>query len=220
MKTALAVIVIISLSLGLTAQTTKQPSPAKPSQPATSPGDPALNTVLSDLQHVSEAANADIGKLRIERWKADNSQKQQMQQVAESLQKNLTRAVPELISDAQAAPGSVAKTFKLYHNLNVVYEFLDSLSQAAGAYGRKEEYDPLANDVTSLDQVRQKLSDYIDQSATNLENQLKKATAPPKTAAAPPAQQGPKKIVVDDSTPTTTKKKKKSSPPPPPPQSQ
>ena len=210
MKTALAVIVMLSLSLDLAAQTVRQPAPARPPQPAPQASDPNLNAIVRDLQQVSLTTTGDLGKLRIDKWKADGSEKQQMQRVTESLQRNITQAVPALISDLQAAPGSVSKAFKLYNNLTVVYEFLSSLSEAAGAYGKNEESDPLLNDASSLDQTRKKLSDYIDQSATALEAQVKKAT-PVKTA---PAQntQGPKKIVIDDSTPVTTKKKKKPSP--------
>src|SRR5579864_2177146 len=209
MKTAFsAIILLFSLSLGLAAQTAKPSAQTRSTQPAS---DPNLNAIVNELQRVSVAANGDIGRLRIEKWKADGSQKQQMQQVAESLQRNISQAVPGLISDLQSAPGSVSKAFKLYHNLTVVYEFLSSLSEAAGAYGKKEEYDPLSTDANSLDQVRQKLSDYIDQSAVALENQAKKATST-RTTAAQSTQTVPKKIVIDDSTPTTTRKKKKAAP--------
>lgn len=208
MKTALAVIVMLSLSLDPAAQTARQPAQARPPQPAPQASDPNLNAIVRDLQQVSQTTTGDLGKLRIDKWKADGSEKQQMQRVAESLRRNITQAFPPLISDLQAAPGSVSKAFKLYNNLTVVYEFLSSLSEAAGAYGKNEESDPLVNDASSLDQARKKLSDYIDQSATALEAQVKKAT-PAKTT---PAQttQGPKKIVIDDSAPVTTKKKKPS----------
>ena len=213
MKTALAVIVVFSLLAALPAQTAKPLAQTRQVQAAPAASDPNLNAILSDLQRVSLATNGDLGKLRIDKWKAEGTEKQQMQQVTESLQRNITQAVPGLISDLQAAPGSVVKAFKLYHNLNVVYEYLSSLSDATAAYGKREESDPLASDASSLDRVRQKLSDYIEQSAANLENQLKKPT-PPKASATPSTTQGPKKIIIDDSTPTTTKKKKKTPPPP------
>src|SRR6185312_12639181 len=108
------------------------------------------------------------GKLRIEKWKTDSQQKQQMQQVADSLQKNITNAVPGLISDVQTSRGGVLASFKLYHNLNVVYEFLSSMAEAAGAYGKKEEYQPLEGDATALDTVRQNLSTYIEQASGTL----------------------------------------------------
>jgi hypothetical protein len=202
MKTALAVIAILSLSVGLAAQSARtidQPGPS--SQPATQPAVPDLNAVLADLQHVVQSANSDISKLRIEKWKADNSQKQEMQQVANSLQRNITSAVPGLISDLQSSQGSVSRAFKLYHNLNVVYEFLNSLSEAAGAFGKREEYEPLAGDASSLDKIRQSLSEYIQQRAAILET-------PPKPSTQAETAQPPKKIVIDDS-PTPPKKTKK-----------
>src|SRR5205807_4842277 len=139
----------------------------------------------------------DIGKLRIEKWKTDSSQKQQMQQVADSLQRNITSAVPGLISDVRNSQGSVSKTFKLYHNINVVYEFLSSLAEAAGAFGKKEEYEPLAGDASALDDARQKLSAYIEQVAANLESSPKSASGSQSAASG----SGPKKIIVDDGNP-------------------
>src|SRR5215471_3102852 len=121
MKTALAVIVI-SLSLGCMAQTSKPVARnTSATQGVPQPPQPLdLNAILADLHRVALSTNADLGKLHIEKWKTDNTEKQQMQQVAESLQRNITQAVPGLISEVQATPGSVSKAFKLYHNLNVV----------------------------------------------------------------------------------------------------
>jgi len=217
MKAVLAVFVIVSLSLGCVAQAGQPVARnTSPPQGAPQPRGADLNTILADLQRATLATNADLSKLRIEKWKTDNSQKQEMQQVAESLQRNITKAVPALISDVQNTPGSVAKAFKLYHNINVVYEFLNSLSEAAGTFGKKEEYEPLANDATSLNSARQQLSDYIDQVATTMENQLKKpAPTPAKNNSSAQTTQGPKKIVIDDSPSPTKKKKKTASTPPP-----
>ena len=207
MKTALAAMVLLC-SLWTVAQTASTAA----SQPATAAATPSLNTILADLQRVALAASGDIGKLRIEKWKTDSSQKQQMQQVADSLQRNITSAVPGLISDVRNSQGSVSKTFKLYHNINVVYEFLSSLAEAAGAFGKKEECEPLATDAASLDNVRQSLSTYIEQAATSLETRPKQGTTPAQSAQ---TSKGPKKIVVDDTTPSKKKTTKKKSAPPP-----
>src|SRR5579871_6188709 len=109
MKTALAVTLLFSLSLAPAAQTRRQvatgtPPPGTAQAPIQPPG-PTLNAVLAELQRAVESANLDLSKLRIERWKAGDSEKQQMQQVATSLQKNITAAIPGLINDVQAAPG-------------------------------------------------------------------------------------------------------------------
>ena len=208
MKVPLAAILVLGLILGAAAQQRAvSPGPGAGSSPSAAAD---LRGILADLQRVSVSTNGDLGRLRIEKWKADGSERQQMQQVADSLQKNITNAIPGLIGDVQAQPGSVAKAFKLSHNLNVVYEFLNSLAEAAGAFGKKEEYEPLAGDATSLDAVRQKLSTYIEQVAANLENQPKPAATSQNAAANP----GPKKIVVDNGPAPKTKKKKTTAPPP------
>jgi len=205
--------VLVALSLSMAAQSApvSQTRSANP-QPAPAAN---VNSILTELQRVSIAANGDIGHLRIDKWKTEGAQRQQMQQVADSLQRNLTTAIPGLISDVQAAPGSVSRTFKLYHDTNVVYEFLSSLAEATGAFGKKEEYDPLAADASALDNVRQKLSSYIEQSAAALENQVRQATAMQVQPKAPP-----KKVIIDDTTSSKTRKstKKKTTTPPPNPQ--
>jgi hypothetical protein len=203
MKTALAVIVLFSMSVGLAAQTRTSPQQQTPrTQSTAQPAGTDVNALLADLQHVAVSTNSDLAKLRIEKWKADNSQKQQMQQVANSLQRNITAAVPGLISDLQAEPGSVSRAFKLYHNLNVLYEFLNSLSEAAGQFGKREEYEPLAADASALDTIRQNLSSLIEQRAVALEN-------PPKPATQAQTTEPPKKIVIDDNAPPPKKARKK-----------
>ena len=196
MKIAMTAMVLL-FSVCMTGQT-----PGARPQPAAPP--PDLNTVLTDLQRIAIATNGDIGKLRIDKWKTETSQKQQMQQVADSLQRNIASAIPGLISDVQNSQGSVSKTFKLYHNINVVYEFLSSLAEATGAFGKKEEYEPLATDASALDTVRQSLSSYIEQAANTMESRTKQGTTTAQNAQ--PAQKGPKKIVIDDTASSTRKK--------------
>lgn len=217
MKIVLAIAALFSLSLGLLAQP-RTVAGGPPTRPATSSAQPvpSLNNILAELQRTTQTANLDLSKLRIEKWKVDDGERQQMQQVAASLQKNITMAVPGLVNDLQAAPGSVSKAFKLYHDMNVVYEFLNSLAEAAGAYGRREEYEPLASDASALDRARQNLSNYIETAANNLEIQAEKPVPVP---PGPPAtSQGPKKIVIDnDNAPAkkTVKKKKPAASPTP-----
>ena len=203
MKSFKAAMIIFFLCAGLVAQA--------PASAPTEPVSPELKAILGDVQRVAVSSNGDLGKLRIEKWKTDGAQKQQMQKVAESLQRNINNAIPGLISDLQADPNSVSKAFKLYHNLNVLYEFMSPLAEVTSEYGKKEEYEPLAKDAAALDKVRQDLSDYVEKTATTLDAQVKRAatTAAPQTTA---SQQQPKKIIVDDDTPTKKAKKTKKKP--------
>jgi hypothetical protein len=211
MKSVFAGIVVLSLGMDLPAQSLAPAANVPPSQNAAQTSGQAagqgLSAILAALQRTTQAANLDVSRLRIEKWKADNADKQQMQQIAGSLQKNLTMAVPSLINDAQASPASVSKAFKLYHNINLVYEYLNNLSDAAAVYGKKDEYQPLAGDVSSLDNARKSLSDYIEQAANTLEVEARKPAPQPVTQPVPP-----KKVVIDDNTAPPKKAKKKKAP--------
>jgi hypothetical protein len=174
-----------------------------------------VDSICAEIQKATQAANADIIKLRIDRWRADSTEKEQLQQVAESLHKNISYAVPDLLSDVRSGHGSVSSAFRLYHDVNVVIEYLNNLTDAAASLGKKEESDPLNSDIAALDKARQHLSTYIEQAAANLESKLRTPPAP--TPSPTPAPQAtPKKVIIDDDAPKkkTTPAKKKTSPPP------
>ena len=214
MKSARAVIFILMFCLGLGAVGQQAPAPQQMQDtPQTD-----LNTILLQVEKATSSANVNLGKLRIEKWKTDSQQKQQMQQVADSLQKNIANAVPGLVSDVQTSRGGVLSSFKLYHNLNVVYEFLSSMAEAAGAYGKKEEYQPLEGDATALDTVRQNLSTYIEQAAGKMEAANRAAASSNSVQARQTVVPGRKVVVIDEKDtpprkrPKSTKKKSSAAP--------
>jgi len=122
----------------------------------------AYAQMLSQLQQVSQQTAADLGRMKVDRWKADASVKQQCQTNANSLQRNLTAALPEMIQKTKAAPQELAPSFKLYRNLNAVYDVLSATAESAGAFGPKEKYDPLVNDAGAIEQLRRSLADRLD----------------------------------------------------------
>jgi hypothetical protein len=175
------------------------------------------------LQQTAQSTVSDLSRLRIEKWKTDSATKQQAQEMAGSVSRNLNSALPDLIQNARTQPASLAAQFKLYHNLTALYETLASLTETAGAFGGKQEYDALSSDANRLDAQRRSVADYVqtlaaqnDSEIHNLRSQLARVTA--EAAAAPP-----KKIVVDEDTPPakpattprkkTTSKKNTSKPP-------
>jgi hypothetical protein len=214
MKSARAVIFALIACLGSGAMAQQAPVNSQGQAPPATD----LNTILSQIQQATSSANVNIGKLRIEKWKTDSQQKQQMQQVADSLQKNITNAVPGLINDVQTSHGGVLASFKLYHNLNVVYEFLSSMAEAAGAFGKREEYQPLEGDATALDTVRQNLSTYIEQAAGRMEAANRAAANAVQAKQGVTVVPGKKVVVIDDNDTPPRKKpkstKKKTSPSP------
>jgi hypothetical protein len=219
MKTATAAIILFLFYAG-TGMLAQTQAPANPRLHA-APKAADLNAIVSEVQQATSSATVNIGKLRIERWKTDSGQKQQLQQVADSLQKNIANAVPGLVNDVQSSHGGVTASFKLYHNLNVLYEFLSSLADAAGGLGKREEYEPLATDAAALDTARQNLSIYIEQAAVKLETMNRPPTGTiPVQAGQNTLVPGKKVVVIDDAEPQPKKRpkstKKKPSPPPSP----
>jgi hypothetical protein len=206
MKTAAAGITLILLFTACTLGAQTQAAPAAQRVQVAAPNSD-LNTILLDIQKAAGSANTNIGRLRIEKWKTDSDQKKQLLQIADSLQKNITNAVPGLINDVQTSKGGVLASFKLYHNVNVLYEFLNGLSEAAGAFGKKEEYEPLAADASALDTARGNLSTYIEQAANRLE--IASRTPAPNANTQPKATVVPgKKVVIEDDEETPKPKKK------------
>jgi len=173
MKNTLAAIALVAFtfvfSAGMAAQTRAQRI-----QVATSgSGHTDLNTALIDLERVAQAAQNDIANLQVDKWKSgwktgflkDGSHKDQAQQAAHSLQRNLSSALPGLIRDVQTSRGSISATFKLYDDVSLVVEAVDSLITVCEAAGKKNDAAPLADDYTALTRVRRSLSAYIQQAS-------------------------------------------------------
>lgn len=221
MKTALAAIIILLFCAGSGAMAQPQtPASPKPQNQAPSQA-PDLNAIMLQVQQATSSASMNIGKLRIEKWRTDSGQRQQLQQVADSLQKNIANAVPGLINDVSGSKGSALASFKLYHNLNVLYEFLSGLADAAGSLGKREEYEPLAADAAAIDTARQNLSTYIEQTVGKLEtaNRPPAGTTPVQSHQPGTVVPGRKVVVIDETDPPPPKKsakptKKKASTPP------
>jgi hypothetical protein len=152
-----------------------------------------LNTALISLDRVSEATQSDIANMHVESWKSwkpgfmkGNSHQAEAQQAATSLQRNLRYALPELVHNVQSSRGSMSTTFKLYDDVSLVCEAVDSLINASDAAGKKTEAAPLLDDYSALAKVRRSLSTYIQQASAQWENHGK---APYAALSAPPVQQ-------------------------------
>jgi hypothetical protein len=220
MKKVSFAIVIFCLSLSLAAQSGSKRSRRGTTPVAASLMTPAVlpdvNTALVDLDRVSQATQSDIAGVQIDKWKSGwrtaflkrHVHKQQAENAAAALQKNLTDALPGLILEVQNSHGSVSSTFKLYDDLSLVCELLDSLVSATESYGKKDEYGPLADDFSALIRIRRDISTYVQQAAASVET---KGRLPYAAASAPAVTPGhlPKKILVDDTIPEKKPAKKK-----------
>lgn len=176
-----------------------------------------LNTILSQIRQTAQNIEDDLGKTRIEKWKADSAIKRDIQGNVESIQRNLQSALPEIITQLNNAPEDLAASFKLYRNLDALYDVFGPVVESAGAFGSKDEFQSLSNDMSSLQSARRALGERMQNLAAAKENELARLRNQLKTAqaAAPPA--APKKIIVDDTEPPKKPAKKKPAKPNAPP---
>jgi len=182
-----------------------------------SSGDNSMNYILPDLDKLQAAASratADIGSLRIDKWKADAETKRQAQNNADSVQRNLTSALPGLIEGVRSAPQDLNAEFKLYRNLNALYDVFGSLTETAGAFGPRSDYEAMEQQFQVIGSVRRNLGDALEQLTASTQSevtQLRSQIRAQQQAAAAAAAAPPKKVVVDDNEPApkTVRKKKK-----------
>ena len=164
---------------------------------------PDPGTLLSRIQQETLGLSADLGKLRIDKWKTDSSTKSQATDNVESIQRNITNALPGLISAVRSAPQSLGANFKLYRNINALYDVLANLAESAGAFGKREEYEVVAPHVAAIDDDRRAYGDLLAQMTASADSRI----AAYQQAAAQAAVQPPKKIIIDDTEPAPPKKK-------------
>jgi hypothetical protein len=172
-----------------------------------------VNNLLAPIEQASQTAQVDLAKLRIERWKTDSTSKKQAQANVESVTRNLQNALPAIIGELRAAPESLVSTFKLYRNLDALYDVLGSVVESAGAFGSKDEFQGLANDLTTFENSRRAFADRMETLAGSKEVELTRLHSQQRAQVAT-TPTGPKKVIVDDTEPVK-KPVKKAVPKPP-----
>jgi hypothetical protein len=174
-----------------------------------------LNSIVGQLKLTAQSMQSDLAKTRIEKWKTDGATKRQTLANVESIQRNLQSALPETITQLNNAPEDLGASFKLYRNLDALDDVFGSVVEAAGAFGSKDEFQSLGNDMTGLESARRTLGERVQKLAASKEDELTRLRAQvKKLSAAPPPP--PQKVVVDDTQPPKKAAKKKVAKPKPP----
>jgi hypothetical protein len=164
---------------------------------ATAAPDLALSELLIQIQAVAQKSDQDVTRLRIDKWKADAANKQQAQESALAIRRNLTNAVPDLLQRIQASPGSLNANFRLYRNLNALYDTFSALTDSASAFGPSDQFQPLSADLTQIDLLRRQIAERVDILAGANDAELARLRARLANPAGS-AKPAPTKVVVDD----------------------
>jgi hypothetical protein len=160
-----------------------------------------VNGLLSQLEAAAKNTQEDLVKMRVERWKTDGSYKKQSLANVDSIQRNLQGALPEMITQVRSAPEDLPASFKLYRNLDALYDVLGTVAESAGAFGSKDDFQSLSNDLSSLEVVRKAFAERIQNLATAKEAEISRLRTDLKAAQAAIPATPPKKTVVDDTEP-------------------
>jgi hypothetical protein len=212
MKRIVIITVLLLMTVALVAQNAPAPAPPAP------PMDVHLSNLLTELERAALDANGALGRLRINKWKTNSDQKQQAEANVESLQRNLSYAIPELTGKIRQNPQDLNANFKLYRNLNALYDVLSNVAESAGAFGPRDQYEMLTQPLSSIDQVRHDLADRLDQLTAANQAELNQLRIQVQAIRQQEVATPPKKIIIDDNAPTPKAKKtrpKKAEPKPP-----
>ena len=172
---------------------------------------------LDRLEHVASQAAVDLGRLRIEKWKINSDARSAAQANVDSVQRNLTSALPGLINAVRSAPEDVNAEFKLYRNLNALYDVFGTVTEATRVFGQKGDYDTLSQQLQGIGSVRRKLGEALEQLTATTQNELNQMRVQIKAqqeqlVAAEAAAAKPKEIVVAQTEPPAKAKKKRTTP--------
>jgi len=199
---------VLPLCLAVSAQVISSNQPV-PQGPVSYSSVNQLNGMLSQLEQASQATQLDLAKLRIDKCKVDSGSKRQTQDNVESVQRNLQAALPEMIAELKASPENLNATFKLYRNLDALYNVFGSVAESTGAFGSKDEFQSLENDLSAFEKARRAFADRMESLAGAKEAEVTRLRAALQSAQANAPAEPPKKIVVDDNPPPKKPAKKK-----------
>ena len=169
-----------------------------------------LNQFLAQIEQISQTTQLDLAKMRIEKWKTDSNSKRQTQGNVESIQRNLQTALPDLIGQLRNSPENLAVSFKLYRNLDALYDVFGSVVESAGAFGNKDEFQSLSNDFDGVERARRSFADRVEALASARDGELGQLRLQIRNMQAAAEAAPPKKVIVDDTEPakkTPAKKK-------------
>jgi hypothetical protein len=194
-------LICIAAATGQSGPSPVSPTPSGQSAPVSYASVTQLNGLLSQIEATSKNTQADLGKLRIEKWKANASEKKDALANVDSVQRNLQGALPEIITQLRNAPEDVSASFKLYRNLDALYDVLNNVAEMVGAFGSKDDLQSVSNDISAFEGTRRQLAERIENLSSSKESELTRLRTELKSLQAQVEAAPPKKIVVDDTEP-------------------
>jgi hypothetical protein len=175
-------------------QQTNATAPLRPSPPST--------VVQPSLEILKQA----LGAVNLEKWKASNAIRDEANTNLHSVQRDVESTLPSLLTAADSAPDSVAKTLPVFRNIDALYDVMLRLDAAGRLAAPKDQISALDQALASVSDARRALGDQLQSSAEAQETRVGRLQAALK--ATPPPQPPPEPVAC---TPPPPKKKKSTS---------
>jgi hypothetical protein len=178
--------------------------------PATARAVPPSVTLQPSLDVLKQA----LSEMSIDKWKASPAIRTEADSNLKSIQRDIQTTLPALLSTADAAPDSVAKTLPVFRNIDALYDVMLRLDAAGRLAAPKDQMSALDQALAGLSDVRRTLGDQVQANAETQETRVNRLQA--QLRAVPPP---PPAAPVACTPPTPAKKKvtkpaaKKTSPP-------
>jgi len=197
-------------------------APELPAQPAATAQQPAVNSaqprtqVALALGNSLQQVNISIAHLRrsldainVPKWKAPGDVRETTASDVESMQRDVTGTLPDLINAALADPSKVSPAFAVYRNVDALYDVLLRVSETAQLAGASRDAGVLEDQRASLENSRTQLGAALLASAQAQEAEITHLRTAAVAATPPPP---PSHTVVDDGPATKPRSTKKHKP--------
>jgi hypothetical protein len=174
------------------AQTTQSenrlPSPAAPAPPTVLPS-AILRPAMQSLQQALAIA-------RPEKWKAPSAITAESTSDIGSIQRDLDRTLPPLVTASDASPGSVPQLLPSYRNVEALYDVVVRVTQTSVLAAPTQQSVAFQQATLSLQRARRDFGDLIDSAAQSQDRRfhdvqvklttLQSAPPPPPPPVCPP----------------------------------
>jgi hypothetical protein len=176
-------------------------NPAQPRTQASLALGNSLQQVSIAIAHLRRA----LDSINVPKWKAPGDVRQTTLSDIDSMQRDVTGTLPDLINAALGDPSKVSPAFAVYRNVDALYDVLLRVSETAQLAGSNDGR-LLEDQRSTLEDARTQLGAALLQSSQAQDSEVVRLRTAPVVAAPPPAST---KTVVDDGPVTKSKTAKK-----------
>jgi hypothetical protein len=177
-----------------------QVQPANPAQPRTQ-ASLALGNALQQVSIASAHLRRALNSINVPKWKAPGDVRQTTESDVDSMQRDVSDTLPNLINAALADPAKVSPAFSVYRNVDALYDVLLRVSETAQLAGSNDAR-LLEDQRSTLEDARTQLGAALLQSSQAQDAEVVHLRS---AAVAAPAPAPPAKTVIDDGPATKNK---------------